>query len=138
MSKFGSRWGSPLIIDLGFAAMGIASLAALSLLAGRGVPAVAAAEQPLRVALSLLAVLVVATAVGTTSSRLDQAKDEYVYRLLTRSALIAMIALVTATTFWSVGFEDNLGELSGTLVLTLSLGAWSLGYLYARIKGTSE
>ena len=138
MGKLARFLNSPLTQDLIFGVMGLGSLAALLAQAGRGVPAIAAAEQPLRVGATMVGVLVAAAVVATSSSRLDRAKDEYVYRLLSRSALIAMIALVLATTLWFGGLEENLGELSGPQVLALGLGAWSLGYLYVRIKGTAE
>ena len=129
---------SPVACDLVFTLVGLASLAALVIGGGQGEQAIAAAAQPLKAGLTTAAVLIVAVTIATVSSRLDRSNDEYVYGLLTRSALTGMIGLVVASAIWSAGFEDNLGPLSGTLVLTMALAAWSLGYLHARIKGTAE
>ena len=138
MPNLARKLNSPVVHDVVFGMVGLGSLATLVLAGGHGAPAIEAAAQPLRTGATLVALLVTATALGTTSSRLDNGKDEYVFRVLAKSALIGMLSLVFSAVFWGALFADNLGELSATTLLALGLGGWSLGYLYTRIRGTSE
>lgn len=139
MSKLMKKLNSPIACDIVFSLAAIGSVATLVFATGHGMPAVEASDNPLRAGLSVLAVLVTAVVIAATTARADRGNtDEYVDRALNKSARIGIVALIFAAGVWKAGFADNLGSLSGTSVLALAVAAWSIGYLYTRIRGTVE
>ena len=137
MSKF-KRWlYSPRANDLAFAFAGLASAALLA--TGPLVRRVSPPpfEYSPVMGFVLVAVIVAASVFAAFIARLDNRNlDEYMFLLLAKSALIAIVTLIVAWALWTALFAGNLGDLPGAAMMPMVFLAWSAGYGYTRIRGT--
>ncbi|MEL1250240.1 hypothetical protein [Aurantiacibacter gilvus] len=138
MSKFRYLAFAPRTFDLLFTIQGAIGFAMIALRTGQVSTVPETAADPLVKAASLAGLVLVAAVVASLSSRIDQKRaDDYMFATLTKSAFIAVLAMLCIGLLWIAWFADTFGDLGAVSMLACTMASWSLGYLYTRLRGTT-
>jgi hypothetical protein len=125
------------MFDLLFAAAGLTGMAGLIVSGYRGGPAIPPSPDPVLKSAALVVVLVIGWFLAVQSTRLDQKlADDFLYRVLTKSAFISMMAIIFVAVLWQILLVRSLGGLTENAMLGVLVAVWSLSYFQARFRGT--
>lgn len=126
----------PVVIDTAFGVVG--TLSAFAVVGGSsgGPSTIVHHAQTLSKGLTAFGLIIFSVLMIVVSLRAKHhTRDEYMFSILSKSALIGILSAVWFRAMWSL-FDEQLGELDGDVTLAGVLLCWSLGYLYTRLRGT--
>jgi hypothetical protein len=137
MSNLLRKLYSPIFLDLLFAGVGIVCFIGLFQLAAVPIPPVVPPDNAAAKGAALAALVVASGLLSIYTTRFDQAMaDDYMFQILTRSSLMAVMSFIFVFVLWNVLFAEALGRLASFSTLTLLLACWSVSYLINRLRGT--
>ena len=129
---------SPPAFDVAFALVFLAGAGGVLQSSDNAFPAIAAAADPLLKAGVVVLVACASLALAAGTIRLDQKlADDFVFQTLLRSAYLGSLTFLLSVVMWQLMIASNLGELPPPALIALWMLAWALGWLVARLRGTS-
>lgn len=143
MASFTRKIYSTRYFDWMFGLSAILCLAALLLPATREFSLPQLPVQPIVYGLVLCATVIALTLLSCLTSRLDHRyADDYLFQLLSQSAMIALVAIILVAVAKDLVLLPVFGGPQTTLmtitVIPVVGVSWATGYFYLRLRGTGE
>lgn len=143
MTSFTRKLYSTRYFDRVFGLSAILCLAGLLLSATREFPLPPLPEQPIVYGLVLCATVIALTLLSCLTSRLDHRyADDYLFQLLSQSAMIALVAIILVAIAKDLVLLPLFGGPQATLMMVSVIPvaglSWALGYFFLRLRGTGK
>lgn len=143
MTSFTKRLYSTRYFDWVFGISALLCIFAIALSADADLPVAQDAERPILFGLAMCATAIAASLLFCLTSRLDHRfADDYLFQLLSQSAMIALFAVILVTIIRDMVLLPIFGapQTSLTMITVLPVigVAWPIGYFFLRWRGTGE
>lgn len=143
MTSFTKRLYSTRYFDWVFGINALLCLSALLISAGADLPIAPEVDRPILFGLAMCATVIAVSLLSCLTSRLDHRyADDYLFQLLSQSAMIALIAIILVTIVRDIVLLPIFGAPPTSLAIITVIPvigvAWATGYFFLRWRGTGE